>query len=961
MPRKIGFKIAFCSGADEDSPAVRLEEHNPTNNGWESQRFCTFPQIIVLRLEEDCRIRKVQLLSHQYKIATKIELFIGNLPPGRMGDHNEAEYEKLGYVSLSSNESAGFKARELKSVHVDAVGSFMKLVVHKNHVNEHNLFNQVGLVAINVIGGEYEPEYLSSNIRVAADEPKLYATEFYAAGEDSFARNANSGIWGLVNNKPDSISKHDDISFDISTDPEMAKLIRLLSKKKEDCIVEENYDDAKHFKLVIEILEKAGEELGKLEVKKHRAVVKEDFDTAKILKLQIDDFRAKIYNYVGVRKHEEVSDNNIFPPMEEQSSLPKYPVMEERPLNVQKVPPATLDEKPAYVPPPPPPAEAVDPNDERPLPVKNADQAGAAITPFDTGNPPPVEAEPKNELLQDLDPLNEQKRREMATVIDIFGLVLVTKVCSKQFSFRIDALSEVIEELRHQGTIEFKNKHAVFRATSQIVKLAIHDNVMAVFNMAMDVYKVLIQVYAKKNAVSSSEVHNSVESIMPDLLLKTGDLNARNREGAMDFVQYLGKVNSVGIDFIATVILVHDKKKMAPRQNLGRLELVQRLVKEFKLRKDGQFTLNSVMGYVQHFFDNPNGNVREAAAHLTAEVYKLLGDEVEPFITKVSPKLLEMIRKLFKEHNKKTKLKNTGGKKPVDSVDEKDALVDQLKSQLAELQTLAKEQKKGGKVNLPDWAGGKEKPRRGGRHTADSDSSGMEDGYERRKGRKGKGPQDINININLNTSDQKGTNVAKPRANPPSVNQSLKSPVRAVNAVPKRSRNAASVSSDGVRRNISSSLSMSADFNIEKMCIFCGEKNDTFNDENLDVHYWKDCPMLTSCVYCKQIVEIPLLNEHWLSECDEKTSMRMCPRCREAVHDDDYESHVLRKNCLVAQPPEKANRCPLCHLNIPPGDDGWQTHLMAADNGCQISTRRGKLKGASRAESRIPRLAQSRR
>ena len=47
------------------------------------------------------------------------------------------------YVALSDNEKTGYKARELKSVHVDAVGVFVKFVIHKNHINKHNLYNQV--------------------------------------------------------------------------------------------------------------------------------------------------------------------------------------------------------------------------------------------------------------------------------------------------------------------------------------------------------------------------------------------------------------------------------------------------------------------------------------------------------------------------------------------------------------------------------------------------------------------------------------------------------------------------------------------------------------------------------------------------------------------------------------------------------------------------------------------------
>lgn len=51
-------------------------------------------------------------------------------------------------MALSDNEQTDYKARELKSVHVDAVGTYLKLVIHKNHVNKHNLYNQVSVYRI---------------------------------------------------------------------------------------------------------------------------------------------------------------------------------------------------------------------------------------------------------------------------------------------------------------------------------------------------------------------------------------------------------------------------------------------------------------------------------------------------------------------------------------------------------------------------------------------------------------------------------------------------------------------------------------------------------------------------------------------------------------------------------------------------------------------------------------------
>jgi centrosomal protein CEP104 len=49
----------------------------------------------------------------------------------------------LSYIELSNNERTDFKARELKSIHVDADGLFLKLIIHKNYVNRYNINNQV--------------------------------------------------------------------------------------------------------------------------------------------------------------------------------------------------------------------------------------------------------------------------------------------------------------------------------------------------------------------------------------------------------------------------------------------------------------------------------------------------------------------------------------------------------------------------------------------------------------------------------------------------------------------------------------------------------------------------------------------------------------------------------------------------------------------------------------------------
>lgn len=49
----------------------------------------------------------------------------------------------FGYVSLDSNKGANFKARELKSIKIDADGEYVRLVIRKYHQNGLNQHNQV--------------------------------------------------------------------------------------------------------------------------------------------------------------------------------------------------------------------------------------------------------------------------------------------------------------------------------------------------------------------------------------------------------------------------------------------------------------------------------------------------------------------------------------------------------------------------------------------------------------------------------------------------------------------------------------------------------------------------------------------------------------------------------------------------------------------------------------------------
>lgn len=128
------------------------------------------------------------------------------------------------------------------------------------------------------------------------------------------------------------------------------------------------------------------------------------------------------------------------------------------------------------------------------------------------------------------------------------------------------------------------------------------------------------------------------------------------------------------------------------------------------------------------------------------------------------------------------------------------------------------------------------------------------------------------------------------------------------------------------------------DFDLQGKCQFCGLEDPSFTEEKLDLHYWQDCPMLISCQQCEQVVEIPALNEHLLTECEVQGTHQQCHTCLEPIEISYYSQHV--KNHACSPPSLHHQRCPLCHSDVGIGEEGWKLHLLI--QGCPKNVRGGR-------------------
>lgn len=209
MSNKLAFQVVACSGEDPNYPASQLNIHSASTSGYRSKQYCEFPVEIGFQLTEgECFINQIQILSHQSCIASKIELYVG-----KGSSYAQAEFKKLGYLSLSTNENSGFKARELKSIYIETSTQFLKFLLLKNHNNGLNLYSQVGIVAINVLGT--------------------------AQANNGDIINPSDGGAAMPSLKK---KQSDDLAFDMHFDKETAEKIRKVHAAKDRAVEEEDYD-----------------------------------------------------------------------------------------------------------------------------------------------------------------------------------------------------------------------------------------------------------------------------------------------------------------------------------------------------------------------------------------------------------------------------------------------------------------------------------------------------------------------------------------------------------------------------------------------------------------------------------------------------------------------------------------------------------------------------------------------
>ncbi|XP_071772798.1 centrosomal protein of 104 kDa [Centroberyx gerrardi] len=894
MPRKIGFIVVSSSGHEDNFSAKELMIHAPTVNGWRSTRLCTYPQQITLQLVERCRVRKLQLLAHQYLIPAKVEFHIGDTLPETNTPGFPAQLRRLGYVSLSDNEKTGFKSRELKSVHVDAIGTYLRITFHRNHTNRYNLYNQVALVAINVLGDSVDGSAFNTiPSREQLIEHYLNSTQLEAALDTTYM------------GKCESISPLDDLAFDMYQDPEVAHIIRLLDQRKQDMVRQERYELAKSLKQAIADLQKVGERLARYDAEKRCAIEKEDYDLAKSKKEQMEEYRMTVYQQLEVHNLLDLATitraAESSPAQEPPSLLPSpgrhsattkpristdtfRKGRKSNPPRDQAPAPVAAAPKPASQPATPcahPAAPRIDvtsvPYDDRPLPaLQRKDRPGeAAQSPAEENSPhPDTQGTPHSPgMTGELEPLTEKAQREASLPIEVYGDGLVAAAYSKSWSYREDALLSVYKKLLELPATPKEELRNTIRAAVFLVKKGLLDKVSSVFQASLKLLRLLLSQLIPGLGLGRAEVAHCLEQTWPNLLARTGDSASRLRATATAFTQEIAALKEVrALQVIPNELVKPFKSNLPTRLAQSRAQLLEKLLAELGTDNSG-FTLDNVMRFCAGALEHSAAEVRELAVRIVLSMYQQHRSAVLSYLpaNDAATRRNVLYKNLFDGFARidgrpvETKtLKKGGGQQ--DGQKEKEE-IRSLQEQLAALKEIS------------------------------------EKGNESTKGQ---------------THGKEAPKVEK------------ESPKAGKTAVTKAPQNKLSNTVDDQPSVVNY---------LDNLCIFCGKKDGSFTEDGLDLHYWKHCPMLRRCDECRQVVEIASLTEHLLGECESRSRFSQCPSCSEAVAADDLARHTQGPACNPPVSGKGSNHCPLCHNNFRPGEEAWKAHLMGRE-GCKQNSRR---------------------
>ena len=265
----IDYSVVGATSEDPEHPLYSIIS-NEKKEGWCSSPFCKYPQEIIIQLNKPSKLSQINLTLHESKIPTKIDFYYFYPEQKKEKGKNKKEsfdlnnipFLKLGFITPNSNQKTNFKAREFQKIKINQNVYFIKFVLHKNHINLENKFNQVSIIPVEFFGNEIEN------------------SDFHKYSNINMSNNKE------IANK----QKYNDEDLDEACLSKLKEIKIILDL----CVQKEKYESAKIFRELYQRVRLLGEKMKNLSDSKLKCIEINDFDSCKKLQGDIDRIKKLI-------------------------------------------------------------------------------------------------------------------------------------------------------------------------------------------------------------------------------------------------------------------------------------------------------------------------------------------------------------------------------------------------------------------------------------------------------------------------------------------------------------------------------------------------------------------------------------------------------------------------------------------------------------------------------------------
>ncbi|KAI8352457.1 hypothetical protein EDC96DRAFT_567082 [Choanephora cucurbitarum] len=602
----IPFEIAHCSSFEQDfEPDHLIGELNQKNRGWQTKKCPEYPQDLILQFKAGlCRIFKIEILSHHYKIASQVEFYAGVMKEQEQ-DAMYIQFNRLGFVSL--NNSNRFQDRELKSVKVQADCEYVRLVVKGCYENRLNVHKQVGFLGLNIMGHSI----------ASIEQPKLLYQP--------------------------PIPTKSPVLQSVTDDFNLEHWIQVIQNAEEEAAQDEDFKEAKIYKELGDRLTGLWRFLINLESDKQQAILTKDYDEAEKIKADMIQVKCTVETLLRQSGIQITREGDILPyengedvyHQEEDELYPKEEEEEDEEDMIKNDIPDlhTLSNSPNKL-------NHTTQQKKEHHPDQLLDEAIANWTSFDALSIHPVGNEitsspsllsaripiqppssttdkPSRQPKQEdpglsPEPLTVDDLESCELAIQKFGQGLVAMIMSVKIKCRqygLDQLAQLIEQ-QEDYDLEF------IQASILMIQEAIVDSREIIFHQAICCWKSLYELCQQQMATldddyQARQITSAIEKFFSRVLMRTSDSNPGIKSSATKTILEL-----IGFEQNLIALCFKDRMIRNLKDAKARLELVMLITKKSLVpawKSDPSVFRQHVMKFIVSYLKNhPHADIRQS-------------------------------------------------------------------------------------------------------------------------------------------------------------------------------------------------------------------------------------------------------------------------------------------------------------------------------------------------------------